>query len=197
MLGQPGPMPVVNARRALADPDVDAVCVLVDNKIAGQNLEKMASQLGYACSFERRDGHYRVIVARDRDAAFAPIAETSNQPKPARASAGATVLIARDALGGGSEELGRLLMKGFIFSLTELDPPPREVIFINGGAHLTSEGANTLPDLMALVEKGARIYTCGTCLNYYGLMDHLAVGEVADMMRIAGMLNGAARLISL
>ena len=112
-------------------------------------------------------------------------------------SAGAPVLIARDALGSGSEELGKLLIKGFIFSLTELDPPPREVIFINGGARLTSEGANTLQDLLTLVEKGTRVYTCGTCLNYYGITDRLAVGEVVDMMRIAQTLNGAARLISL
>jgi selenium metabolism protein YedF len=100
-------------------------------------------------------------------------------------------------MGRGAEELGKLLIKGFIFSLTQLAPPPEAVIFLNGGARLTTEGANTVPDLKALEEKGAGIYTCGTCANYYKLSDALAVGSIVDMMRITNLLAKASVVITI
>ncbi len=190
MLGQPCPIPVVNAKRALEE--TNRVRVLVDNEIAVENLQKMAFQLGYRFSSEALgEKKFLAYIARTGEA-------KAEFPEPIAVEAdGATVLIARETMGAGAEELGTLLIKGFIFALTELDPPPRAVIFLNGGARLTSEGANTVRDIAALEKKGTRIYTCGTCLNYYGIKDRLAVGEVTDMMNIARMLNDARKVISL
>ena len=47
MTGKPCPIPVVQAKKLLAQPDVTGVTVLVDNNIAVQNLEKMAIVLQY------------------------------------------------------------------------------------------------------------------------------------------------------
>jgi sulfur relay (sulfurtransferase) complex TusBCD TusD component (DsrE family) len=43
--------------------------------------------------------------------------------------------------------------------------------------------------------QGVRIRTCGTCLNYYGLTEKLAVGEVTNMYSIVETLAGADRII--
>jgi selenium metabolism protein YedF len=106
------------------------------------------------------------------------------------------VLITADSMGRGSEELGRLLIKGFIFSLSELSPPPEAVVFLNAGARLTTEGANTVEDLKKLEGKGALIHTCGTCANYYKLTEALAVGSIVDMMHIVKLLAKAASVIT-
>ena len=39
------------------------------------------------------------------------------------------------------------------------------------------------------------ILTCGTCLNFYGLTDKLAVGRVTNMYDIVEKLAGAAQVI--
>ncbi len=100
-------------------------------------------------------------------------------------------------MGRGSEELGKILIKGFIYALTQLPEKPEAVLFLNGGVHLAAEGSNTVEDLKVLAQSGVVVRACGTCLNYYGLIDKLAVGEVADMMEIAERITGANKTVML
>ena len=53
------------------------------------------------------------------------------------------------------------------------------------------EGSASLEDLKNLEAQGVEIMTCGTCLNYYGLSDKLAVGEVTNMYAIVEKLTTA------
>jgi selenium metabolism protein YedF len=206
MLGKPCPIPVVNAQKALAEPDADGVVVVVDNFVAVQNLEKMAKGTGRGFSYvEDSESRYTVTIVNSNGAAAAPPPEAGDGPLHSAAQGdvcpagrkGPVALITADSMGRGSEELGKLLIKGFIFSLTQLDPLPEAVIFLNSGAYLTTQGANTVPDLQSLQEKGVEIYTCGTCANYYKLTESLAVGSITDMMKIATMLAKADSVITI
>jgi selenium metabolism protein YedF len=94
-------------------------------------------------------------------------------------------------MGVGHDELGGVLIKGFIFALTQMDELPSAILFYNGGATLTTEGSASLEDLKNLEAQGVEILTCGTCLNYYGLSDKLRVGEVTNMYSIVEKLTGA------
>ena len=59
--------------------------------------------------------------------------------------------------------------------MTQLDTLPKTMLFYNGGATLTTEDSDSLEDLKSLEAQGVEIMTCGTCLDYYGLKDKLAV----------------------
>ena len=50
--------------------------------------------------------------------------------------------------------------------------------------------------LKELKSRGVKIFTCGTCLNYYELSDKLAVGEVTNMYDIAEKMAGASLIVS-
>ena len=43
------------------------------------------------------------------------------------------------------------------------------------------EGSPVLNALKSLEEKGVKISSCSTCLDYYGLMDSLRVGKAGNM----------------
>jgi len=195
MRGQPCPIPVVNAKKSLAEKETHGVVVLVDNIVAVQNLEKMAKGTGCVFSYEEDGSSFKVIITRDVSAALLP--EELIQPAVDKKdlSGGPVVLISSDNMGRGAEELGKLLVKGFIFSLTQLVPLPEAVIFLNGGVKLTMEGANTVPDLKTLEEKGVKVFSCGTCVNYYKTT--LAVGSIADMMTITNHLASARNIITI
>ena len=117
-----------------------------------------------------------------------PVIETN------AASYGPIVVISRDTMGEGAEELGKILIKSFIYSLTELPVPPRYVIFFNSGARLASCDSNTIDDLKKLEQKGTEILTCGTCVNYYGLQDKTAVGSIANMYGITEKIASAGNI---
>lgn len=198
MRGKPCPIPVITAKNALAEPGTDAVTVIVDNIVAVQNLEKMAKGMDYQFAYTE-DGNAQYTVQISAEGAAPPVAAATmptvpDEPASAR---GVTVLITNDQMGTGSEDLGRILIKGFLFSLTELSPAPEAVIFLNAGVRLACEGANTLDDLRTLLGEGTKVRACGTCLNFYQLTEQLAAGEITDMMGITQLLASAGRLITL
>ena len=195
-MGQQCPIPVVQATRALEDmTEAGELTVLVDNVTATENLHRMAAGHQLTASVEKTgEGEFVVTipVVQPLGKAAAPAAEPVRVP---RGDGGLVVAVDTDAMGRGSDELGGTLMKGFLFALGQLPQPPKTILFYNGGARLTCEGSAFLEDLRALAEKGAEILTCGTCLNYYGLTEKLAVGGVTNMYAIVETLANAGKVI--
>lgn len=188
MTGKPCPIPVIETKKALKTLSPgETVSVLVDNDIARQNLQKMAAGLGHGFKFKDHDGGN--ILTEIKTLKSRRAIETDK--------AGLVVAVGRDRMGGGSDELGKILMKSFIFSLTEQATPPEHILFYNSGVLLSTEGATTLDDLGALAGKGSQISSCGACLNYFALTDKLAVGQVTNMYAIASTMAQAGRLINL
>ena len=105
------------------------------------------------------------------------------------------VVISSDKMGEGNDELGAVLIKGFIYAISQQDTLPSTMLFYNGGAKLTCEGSASLEDLKTLEAAGVEIMTCGTCLNFYGITDKLAVGEVTNMYVIAEKMTKAGLII--
>jgi len=101
----------------------------------------------------------------------------------------------KNILGEGSEELGAMLMKSFLYTLTQMEKPPTRMIFLNGGVFLTTISLEAIEDLKALESTGTEIVSCGTCLEYFQLKDKLAVGQVSNMYEIVDMMNHADKTI--
>ena len=106
------------------------------------------------------------------------------------------VFISSDHLGIGEPELGSALMKAFLDNLGRVEPLPDGVIFMNAGVHLVADGANTIEHLKTLESAGVEILSCGTCLDYYHLMDRVAVGRVSNMQEIATLFLNADNVIT-
>ena len=201
--GDACPLPVVKAKKAIAElHGPGEVEVLVDNEIAVQNLTKMAQQKGYLSSSEKlAEQEYRVrFTIRDTPAAETAVPGEEKQQAEAEtcipdARTDTVVVIASDKMGEGAEELGKTLLKAFVFSLTQQDKLPKTILFYNGGASLTCEGSPMLEDLKALEAEGVEILTCGTCLNYYGITEKLAVGGVTNMYVIAEKMLNAGNVV--
>ena len=188
MTGKPCPIPVIEAKKALKSAlPGDTVSVKVDNDIARQNLQKMAGDLGHGFSYE----------ATGDGCVLASITVAESCRMVSDDAGGLVVAIGHDAMGGPGEELGKTLMKSFIYSLTEQDAPPEQILFYNGGVHLTTEGSGALDDLKTLADRGTGISSCGACLNYFQLSDKLAIGNVTNMYAIVSVMAGAKKLIDL
>jgi selenium metabolism protein YedF len=107
------------------------------------------------------------------------------------------VVVSKNYMGQGSEELGKILIKGFLFSLIQLETPPKAVLVFNSGVLLTVEGANTLDDLLELEKAGTQIEICGTCADYYSVKSTLGVGRIVNMMTITEQMASAGSVINI
>jgi selenium metabolism protein YedF len=201
MLGKPCPMPVIESKKALAEQAIGSVLVKVDNFVAVQNLEKMAKGYGYEFSFsEKATDSFEVAISKGRQENLneSPLNNVPSNVIPSdNASSDMAVVIGKDSMGQGADELGKILIKGFIYSLTELQTPPKHVIFFNSGVYLVSDESNTIDDLKKLEEKGVEILACGTCVNFYNLQDKLAVGTVVNMYDITERMASVSKIINI
>lgn len=193
--GKACPLPVVMTIKALEElGGAGTVVTTVDNETAVSNLKNMAAEKGASVKVAAHDGVYDLtfVVGEDGLKGSSPEAVASCGVAPVR---NVVVQITSDKMGEGDEQLGRQLMKAYVFALTQLEELPQTILFYNGGAKLTCEGSPCLEDLEGLQEAGVKIMTCGTCLNHYGIADTLKVGEVTNMYSIAETLNNASLVV--
>jgi hypothetical protein len=66
---------------------------------------------------------------------------------------------------------------------------------MNAGVQLATQGSEVLEALRELEGQGTKIWSCGTCLDYFQLKDQLAVGSISNMFDIASVLFAADRVI--
>ena len=184
-IGDACPLPVIKTMNALKElGGAGTVEVLVDNEVAVQNLTRLAENKGCTIKTERvSEKEYRVTLTASR--AVEQTGDEANFCTVPAAQKKIVVVISADHMGEGNDELGRILLKGFLFALTQQETLPSTILFYNGGASVTCEGSASLDDLRELAKLGVEILTCGTCLNYYGLTDKLRVGEITNMYVIA------------
>ena len=197
-IGDTCPLPVVKAKNAIKElGGSGTVEVLVDNEIAVQNLAKMAQQKGYGCKSKKVSSNEFHVTLEIGEAAAATGVEDIPEVCAVVPAAQKKVVVAINSnrMGHGHDELGTVLMKGFIFALSQQDVLPSAILFYNGGANLTIEGSASLEDLKNLEAQGVEILTCGTCLNFYGLTEKLAVGEVTNMYTIVEKMTGADLIV--
>lgn len=197
-IGDACPIPVVKTKNAIRElGGSGAVEVSVDNEIAVQNLLKMAKQKEYEAAFEKKSNtEYIVTINVNGGAASDTKPVTKATVKSDEIKLKETiVVIDSDKMGDGDEEFSKTLLKGFIYALSSQDIPPAKILFYNTGVRLTTEGSASIEDLKVLEKAGAKIYSCGACLNNYGLTEKLSVGEVTNMYDIVSYLMEADLVI--
>ena len=195
-VGDQCPIPVVKATKALRElTEPGTLEVRVDNEIAVQNLTRMAAGNHLPVKSEKMGEHLFVVTMEVAEPAGDTPVEAPGLFCAPDARGDLVVAVDSETMGRGSDELGKLLMKSFLFAVGQLPQLPKTMLFYNGGAKLTVEGSASLEDLKGLEAQGVKILTCGTCLNFYGLTDQLAVGGVTNMYSIVETLANAGKVI--
>ena len=196
--GMACPLPVVNAKKASEDMMIgDVLTVIVDNEIAVQNLQRFASHKGFGVSAEKKADKEYIITMNIVSAQTEKVEEETEEVvcHTDIIKKGMTVVLSADVMGQGDERLGKNLMKAFVFALTKQDQLPQTILCYNKGATLSCEGADTLEDLKVLESEGVNILTCGTCLDFYGIKEKLAVGTVTNMYEIVEKMEQSKTII--
>ena len=186
------PEPVLQTKKALESMGEDAVLeVMVDSLASKENVLRFAKNAGYEARSEERDegktiiaiikGFTCNIVASDKDEKFLD----------------KTLFLKSDKVGEG--ELGGKLIVGFLKSMLELPKLPKRIICVNTAVYLTTAD-ETMPIIEVLKQleaKGVEIYSCGVCLEFYGVTDKLKVGKIGNAFGTIEMLFGGEGTISL
>lgn len=193
-IGDNCPMPVIKAKKAIDGLTESAIVeISVDNEIALQNVTKLVNQKNLEYTYEKLEENQYIIKVKCGE--LLKSEETKEIISTITKNEKMVVVLSSDKMGEGDDELGKVLIKGFIYAITQLDKYPKAVLLYNSGVKLSSEGSDSIDDLKVLQEHGVEILSCGTCLNFYNLQEKLQVGKVTNMYSIVEELSQATNII--
>lgn len=186
------PEPVLQTKKALEALPNDSVLEVVVSSIASkENVLRFAQNGGFDARAEDvAEGKSLITIVKG----FAcNVVENSDNEK----FLDKTLFLKSDKVGEG--ELGAKLIVGFLKSTLELPKLPKRIICVNQAVLLTTaeESAPITEVLKALEAKGVEIYSCGVCLEFFGVTDKLNVGKIGNAFGTIEMLFGGEGTISL
>ncbi len=196
----------VDMTKAALDKGAEELEVLVDNPEAATNVKRLLEGRGFRVLLQDDDGRLKLTAGKKTEPSVSTSRASASQaqaPAPAapmpvpRPVEGMAVLITGKTLGRNDEELGEILVKGFLGALSQLDVPPRTVALINEGVKLALFDSSSCDHLKNLERKGTNILVCGTCVNHFGITDSVGAGVISTMFEIVEALNGSGRILSL
>ena len=192
---KPCPMPLVMVKKEIDAGNTD-IQIKVDNETAVKNISRLAGKKGLAINTAEIEGGYLLMLGgeacEDDPVAAEPVCSSCGS------ACGYSVFIGKDHVGEGDAELGYNLMKMAIYTLTQAEVAPMNLLFMNSGVKLVcGDEAQIIDSVKELMEKGTDVLVCGTCLNFYGLSDELKVGEVSNMYDILERMHESDKVITL
>lgn len=185
------PKPVIETKRVVDKSPGEVITTIVDNEVSRDNVEKFGISKGYSVTIaqEGKD-FYLTLVPGDMNHDDVTVNIDTLQES---AHVGNRVLLmTKDYLGEGSEELGRNLMKTFWTCVVEADVKPKTIYFINSAVKMVVTDSTHLDSLKELAKAGVDIAACGICLDYYGIKDQVDVGTITNLYAITDSLMNEA-----
>lgn len=185
-LNLPCPEPVLKTKKALEELGEEGVIeVHVNNGAARENVNRFAVSLGHSVSVEEKDDKSVLTITKGFTCdVLASSDDLSNK----------VVFLKDDKIGVSG--LGEKLIVGFLKSMVELPKAPKEIICVNRAVYLTTQNSDAIEALKALESRGVTIYSCGVCLDFYGLSEELKVGVVGNAYATVEMLTSREGVVA-
>lgn len=183
------PQPLILTKKALDEES--ELEVLFNNKIALENVKKLCKKLNCIYNVFEDNNEFKLIISKEDKKEDKKIGLEDNK------ELGKIYFIQSNEFGKGEKELGDILMKGFIYTLTQLSILPKTIVFVNSGVKLACKNSESLDDLSELLQGGTRIVSCGTCLDYYEVVNDLKIGEVSNMYEIVEILSENSQVVTI
>ena len=177
------PKPVIETKK-VSDANPSAIITtIVDNEVSRDNVAKFGKSRGYGVEVRQDGKDFYLTLTPNAN----PVTEASGEPLN---YGNRVVLMTKDYLGEGSEELGRNLMKTFWVCMLEADVKPSKIYFINSSVKMVVNDSIHLENIKKLADLGVEIAACGICLDFFGIKDELGVGSITNMYAITDSILG-------
>ncbi len=188
------PMPLIMTKRALLEIDQDETLeILIDNDISVKNVSRFLEEHQMKVSTVKQGELYRLTVSKT--GAITEQTRTEEYCEIAPVEASDYLVSFQKNIKGDSDELGPRLMQLFINTLPDIDQKPGTLVFLNSSIFYTLKDSPVLEPLKKLEESGVKILVCGTCLDFFGKQEELAVGIISNMYEIMNLMSKASKVL--
>lgn len=190
------PQPLIMTRAAIKESAPgERIEVYTDNEMACINIVNYLSELDIAPVVTEGNG-CRVLSFDNTGVNPGKVPETCSSGQQEDKGVCRVMVLKSDVMGDGDRELGALLLRSYLNTLAAMEARTAEyIVAYNSGVKCALGGNDSAEALSQLAAKGVKVVLCGTCVDYYGVKDKIAVGEIGNMLRIAEILASATTVI--
>ncbi len=202
-IGLACPGPVLKCKEEIEARGPETLTVIVDNEAARENVKRFVMTRGYeTLNITREDNCFKLFFKKKTDGESSGLKEDDMSIYPCEISEKKPrdrqlVFITSYKIGEGDDELGKKLMLNFIKTLPEMGDSLWRIILLNGGVKLATEEGEIVETLKKLEKEGVSILVCGTCLDFFKLLDQKKVGETTNMLDVVTSLQMASKVIKI
>ena len=180
---KPCPKPVMMAQKA-TKLGYDSIQVILNSEVSATNVKRFMEKQGYKFSEEKAENGDIVLTCTKPDSTKQKVTPEGVPTRDSSITKDMALLITTSHLGKNDDELGEVLMKGFLSTIADMEQTPKVVALMNEGVLLALPESSTSESLSLLEEKGCRILVCGTCTNHFGVTEKIKLGTISNMFEI-------------
>jgi len=180
---KPCPKPVMMAQKA-TKLGYDSIQVILNSEVSATNVKRFMEKQGYKFSEEKAENGDIVLTCTKPDSTKQKVTPEGVPTRDSSITKDMALLITTSHLGKNDDELGEVLMKGFLSTIADMEQTPKVVALMNEGVLLALPESSTSESLSQLEEKGCHILVCGTCTNHFGVTEKIKLGTISNMFEI-------------
>jgi selenium metabolism protein YedF len=195
--GQLCPKPLIMTKKAINQAQVDEkFTVLIDNETSKNNVERFLKENEVFFSTTQNGNVFELVVSKSNQELINENAEEFCPVSNTAQAGGDVIVINKDSIGHGPDELAAKLVKGFFTTIMEVPTKPLGIAFYNSGINLCLCDSPVLEEIQAIEKAGCKILVCGTCIDHYEVKDQVKVGIVSNMYDILGLMQKASKVFT-
>ena len=188
------PKPLIMTKQAMKEmAPGEEFMVITDNETAKDNLMTFLTDQQARPEGTINQGIFKVKAVMPLENVAEPYPES--YCKNPESSHEYVVVLKNDKMGLGDDDLGAILMKGYVNALREAGNAPSHIILYNAGVKLAIKGSGVEDSLKYLEKNGVKIIVCGTCADFFGLKQQVKAGIISNMYVIAETLAQAGHVV--
>lgn len=196
------PRPLIMAKKALKELAFnDVFALLIDNETSKTNVERFLTENKISFHTSKKNEWFELIISKDQNTLLNEqvneFCHLTNDPASLKTTlTGDMIIMNKNSIGHGPEDLAVKLVKGFFMTIMEVPQKPLAMAFYNSGILLCLEDSCVLEELQSIEKAGCKILVCGTCIDHYDVKSKVKVGVVSNMLDILGMMGQASKVFS-
>jgi selenium metabolism protein YedF len=176
------PAPVMGVKKEIDNGTTGVLEVVVDNTPARENVLRFLKSQGKEILKVVENGAITTITTNLGGEAKLETSAIKNE-----AASGVSYVVNSEIMGRGEDELGKMLLIGFLSNLPKTDDLPKSIFFLNSGIKLALNSSPALEALQELEKNGTEIFVCGTCTEHYSVTDQLGVGVLGNIYDLTNL----------
>ncbi|AIR80006.1 TPA: sulfurtransferase-like selenium metabolism protein YedF [Campylobacter fetus subsp. venerealis] len=181
------PKPIIKTRDALNELSIgDKLEIVVNSPASLANVQKFLSANGLEFNISQNGSEYTVTAVKSCDLTEIDIQNYSCETDFKKHK---VLFLKYDKV--GSDPIGKGLLTKFLSAISAVQANKRvtHIICVNEAVLMTTNRSHpsfaVLKDLSSL---GINVLSCGSCLESFGLVDRLGVGQISNAFEIMSLM---------